>query len=98
MHFDRVIGSWDGRPSARWRKRIAQHARDCSLCSGHQAGLVPAEGLLAGLGLVPMPTTLTDLAGLTALNDAEHLPSPWPSTRRDTKAGAISRLWEATTM
>ncbi|MFE9647499.1 sigma-70 family RNA polymerase sigma factor [Streptomyces sp. NPDC006365] len=69
--LDQLIGNWDGRPSPLWRKRIARHARDCVLCSGHQAELVPAEGLLVGLGLVPVAAALTGLAGLTAFQDAE---------------------------
>jgi uncharacterized protein YkwD len=51
------LGGWDGRPSALWRKRIARHARACAHCAGLWTGLVPAEGLLAGLLLVP-PTGL----------------------------------------
>ncbi|MEU0430244.1 sigma-70 family RNA polymerase sigma factor [Streptomyces sp. NPDC006290] len=47
-----VLASWNGRPSALWRKRIARHARDCVRCSGLWSGLVPAEGLLAGLALI----------------------------------------------
>ncbi|MEU9861219.1 sigma-70 family RNA polymerase sigma factor [Streptomyces sp. NPDC047971] len=47
------LGGWDGRPSALWRKRIARHARGCAHCAGLWTGLVPAEGLLAGLLLVP---------------------------------------------
>ncbi|MGW1052700.1 sigma-70 family RNA polymerase sigma factor [Streptomyces sp. NPDC002521] len=47
-----VVASWDGRPSALWRKRIARHARGCTLCSGLWSGLMPAEGLLAGLALI----------------------------------------------
>ncbi|HZF91550.1 sigma-70 family RNA polymerase sigma factor [Streptomyces sp.] len=47
-----VLATWDGRPSALWRKRIARHARGCALCSGLWSGLMPAEGLLAGLALV----------------------------------------------
>ncbi|MER7537667.1 sigma-70 family RNA polymerase sigma factor [Streptomyces sp. NPDC097704] len=46
-------GTWDGHPSALWRKRIARHARACAYCAGMWSGLVPAEGLLAGLLLVP---------------------------------------------
>lgn len=46
--------SWDGVPSALWRKRIARHARTCAVCSGHWSGLIPAEGLLVGLALVPV--------------------------------------------
>ncbi|MEU2353084.1 sigma-70 family RNA polymerase sigma factor [Streptomyces misionensis] len=47
-----VLAAWDGKPSALWRKRIARHARGCPRCSGLWSGLMPAEGLLAGLALV----------------------------------------------
>ncbi|MEU3063703.1 sigma-70 family RNA polymerase sigma factor [Streptomyces subrutilus] len=57
-----VTAGWDGRPSALWRKRIARHARECVRCSGLWSGLVPAEGLLAGLALVPVSAAL--LAGV----------------------------------
>ncbi|MGW2439049.1 sigma-70 family RNA polymerase sigma factor [Streptomyces goshikiensis] len=53
-----VTAGWDGRPSALWRKRIARHARECMRCSGLFSGLVPAEGLLAGLALVPVGAAL----------------------------------------
>ncbi|MGV9254472.1 sigma-70 family RNA polymerase sigma factor [Streptomyces sp. NPDC003697] len=53
-----VLASWDGRPSALWRKRIARHARECARCSGLWGGLMPAEGLLAGLALVPVAPAL----------------------------------------
>ncbi|MFF8381441.1 sigma-70 family RNA polymerase sigma factor [Streptomyces sp. NPDC015661] len=54
--------AWDGRPSALWRKRISRHARACAYCAGLWSGLVPAEGLLAGLLLVPPAALL--LAGV----------------------------------
>ncbi|MEV6953060.1 sigma-70 family RNA polymerase sigma factor [Streptomyces sp. NPDC051183] len=57
-----VAASWDGLPSALWRKRIARHARECVRCSGLWGGLMPAEGLLAGLALVPVSVAL--LAGV----------------------------------
>ncbi|MFD7560498.1 sigma-70 family RNA polymerase sigma factor [Streptomyces sp. NPDC059835] len=63
-----VVGTWDGEPSALWRKRIARHARECVRCSGLWSGLVPAEGLLAGLALVPLSAALlawTRTAGAT---------------------------------
>ncbi|WP_447029704.1 sigma-70 family RNA polymerase sigma factor [Streptomyces hypolithicus] len=50
---------WDGGPSALWRKRIARHARDCATCAGRSGDLVPAEGLLARLSLVPLPLSLS---------------------------------------
>lgn len=49
-----LVEEWDGVPSALWRKRMARHARECTVCSGFSAGLVPAERLLAGLALVPV--------------------------------------------
>ncbi|MER6565507.1 sigma-70 family RNA polymerase sigma factor [Streptomyces sp. NPDC001093] len=62
-----VLASWDGRPSALWRKRIARHARGCSRCSGLWSGLMPAEGLLAGLALVAaspaLPARISASAG-----------------------------------
>lgn len=57
----RTLTAWDGRPSALWRKRIARHARDCIRCAGMWSGLMPAEGLLAGLALVPVPAVLLAL-------------------------------------
>ncbi|MFJ3231050.1 sigma-70 family RNA polymerase sigma factor [Streptomyces sp. NPDC086787] len=59
-----MLGTWDGRPSALWRKRIARHARDCVSCAGRWSGLMPVEGLLAGLALVPVTAAL--LAGARA--------------------------------
>ncbi|MEU8589437.1 sigma-70 family RNA polymerase sigma factor [Streptomyces sp. NPDC048664] len=56
------LAGWDGRPSALWRKRIARHARECVRCAGQWNGLMPAEGLLAGLALLPVPAAL--LSGL----------------------------------
>ncbi|MFC9283193.1 sigma-70 family RNA polymerase sigma factor [Streptomyces collinus] len=53
-----VLAAWDGVPSALWRKRIARHARGCARCSGLWSGLLPAEGLLAGLALVAVSTAL----------------------------------------
>ncbi|MFH0521420.1 sigma-70 family RNA polymerase sigma factor [Streptomyces sp. M41] len=55
-----MLGTWDGRPSALWRKRIARHARGCGYCSGLWSGLMPAEGLLAGLALVAATPGLLD--------------------------------------
>ncbi|MFG2616630.1 sigma-70 family RNA polymerase sigma factor [Streptomyces sp. NPDC048507] len=68
-----VTGTWDGLPSALWRKRIARHARECLRCSGLWNGLVPAEGLLAGLALVPVTAAL--LAGVRAATAAGFAPA-----------------------
>ena len=50
--------AWDGVPAALWRKRLGRHARECPACSQHQRELMPAEGLLAGMALVPLPAGL----------------------------------------
>ncbi|MDX6345341.1 MAG: hypothetical protein QOF84_131 [Streptomyces sp.] len=50
-----LLSPWNGVPSALWRKRIARHTRECPLCARQWEGMIPAEGLLAGLGLVPPP-------------------------------------------
>jgi len=54
-----ITADWDGRPHPLWRKRIARHTRDCRHCSPAWSGLVAAERLLAGLGLVPLPPGLS---------------------------------------
>ena len=53
-----TIADWDGVPSPLWRKRIARHIRACGRCGAQQDGLIPAERLLAGLTLVPLPGAL----------------------------------------
>ncbi|MFC5661589.1 sigma-70 family RNA polymerase sigma factor [Kitasatospora misakiensis] len=50
-----VTTGWDGTPNSVWRKRIARHVRSCVSCDGLGRDLFPAEGLLAGLALVPVP-------------------------------------------
>jgi len=57
--FDALARRWDGRPSSAWRKLFARHVRECVTCAVHREGLVPAERLLVGLGLVPVPALLT---------------------------------------
>ncbi|MFD0273199.1 sigma-70 family RNA polymerase sigma factor [Kitasatospora sp. NPDC127111] len=54
-----VTTGWDGTPNSVWRKRIARHIRGCAACDGLGRDLFPAEGLLAGLALVPIPLDST---------------------------------------
>ncbi|MEU0008748.1 sigma-70 family RNA polymerase sigma factor [Streptomyces sp. NPDC006314] len=88
-----VLASWDGRPSALWRKRIARHARGCARCSGLWSGLMPAEGLLAGLGLVAASSALlasvrSASGGMATTGSASRLggsgshTGPGPGTRQ----------------
>ncbi|MFC4983195.1 sigma-70 family RNA polymerase sigma factor [Streptomyces atroolivaceus] len=53
-----LLPSWDRHPSALWRKRLNRHVRDCPYCWSARGGLIPAEGLLGRLALVPLPLGL----------------------------------------
>ncbi|MEU2061232.1 sigma-70 family RNA polymerase sigma factor [Streptomyces sp. NPDC013455] len=80
-----VLASWDGVPSALWRKRIARHARECGRCGGLWSGLLPAEGLLAGLALIAaspalLATTRSAAAGMTAAGSSAPVPPADPQT------------------
>ncbi|MFJ3204236.1 sigma-70 family RNA polymerase sigma factor [Streptomyces sp. NPDC086989] len=68
-----VTAGWDGAPSTLWRKRIARHARECVRCAGLWGGLLPAEGLLAGLALVPVGAAL--LAGVRSAATGGFVPA-----------------------
>ncbi|MFD7748915.1 sigma-70 family RNA polymerase sigma factor [Streptomyces sp. NPDC059698] len=76
--LDDIAADWDGRPSALWRKRLARHAGECTVCSGLRSGLVPAEGLLVGLALVPMAAVAGAGAAPELLATAAHLRAPAP--------------------
>jgi len=54
-----ITAGWDGQPSPLWRKRLARHVRDCRACLPAPEEMVPAERLLIGLALVPVPAVLT---------------------------------------
>ncbi|UUU25248.1 sigma-70 family RNA polymerase sigma factor [Streptomyces sp. DSM 40750] len=58
----RATARWSGQPDSVWRKRIARHIRGCARCDGHgRPGevVVPAERLLVGLALLPVPVGFT---------------------------------------
>ncbi|WP_338931368.1 sigma-70 family RNA polymerase sigma factor [Streptomyces netropsis] len=80
-----LVAPWDGTPSALWRKRLARHTRGCAGCGGAGASLVPAEGLLVGLGLVPVSGALLGWWGGGAVLDTQPVaysapPDPAPYT------------------
>ncbi|RPK87492.1 MULTISPECIES: sigma-70 family RNA polymerase sigma factor [Streptomyces] len=75
-----ITAGWDGVPSALWRKRLARHARECTVCSGHGSALVPAEGLLVGLALVPVAAMAGAGAAPELLATAARLRAPGPGT------------------
>ncbi|MDG4858349.1 sigma-70 family RNA polymerase sigma factor, partial [Streptomyces sp. T-3] len=53
-----LTAGWDGRPDSVWRKRIARHLRYCPECGEPAADAIPAQRLLVGLVLVPLPAGL----------------------------------------
>ncbi|QJT04445.1 sigma-70 family RNA polymerase sigma factor [Streptomyces asoensis] len=60
---------WNGRPDSVWRKRLARHIRGCGYCGDTRESVVPAERLLVGIALVPVPAGFTislALGGKTA--------------------------------
>lgn len=66
---------WDGLPSSVWRKRFARHTRECVACAARTHEMVPAERLLAGLALVPIPALLAaKWAGITVSPSASSAP------------------------
>ncbi|MFF7091100.1 sigma-70 family RNA polymerase sigma factor [Streptomyces rubradiris] len=93
-----VLASWDGLPSALWRKRIARHARECARCGGLWSGLLPAEGLLAGLALVAVSSALTAAARSTVaagLRPTGYAASATPDTGATGSDAAHSRTGRA---
>ncbi|MER5428727.1 sigma-70 family RNA polymerase sigma factor [Streptomyces sp. NPDC002588] len=59
-----LTARWDGRPDSVWRKRLARHIRGCGYCGDTRESVVPAERLLVGIALVPVPVGFTLSLGL----------------------------------
>ncbi|MDX3118911.1 sigma-70 family RNA polymerase sigma factor, partial [Streptomyces scabiei] len=53
-----LTARWTGRPDSVWRKRLARHIRGCGYCGDAREPVVPAERLLVGIALVPVPAGL----------------------------------------
>jgi RNA polymerase sigma factor (sigma-70 family) len=65
-----LTARWSGRPDSVWRKRLARHIRGCGYCGDTREAVVPAERLLVGIALVPIPVGFTlslALGGKTAV-------------------------------
>ncbi|WP_234383394.1 sigma-70 family RNA polymerase sigma factor [Streptomyces dysideae] len=54
-----LTARWNGRPDSVWRKRLARHIRGCGYCGDTHDSVVPAERLLVGIALVPIPVGFT---------------------------------------
>ncbi|MEU6304190.1 RNA polymerase sigma factor [Streptomyces chartreusis] len=54
-----LTARWNGRPDSVWRKRLARHIRGCGDCGDTPEAVVPAERLLVGIALVPVPVGFT---------------------------------------
>ncbi|MDH6453223.1 RNA polymerase sigma factor (sigma-70 family) [Streptomyces sp. SAI-149] len=54
-----LTAPWSNRPDSVWRKRLARHIRGCGYCGDTREAVVPAERLLVGIALVPVPVGFT---------------------------------------
>ena len=81
-----VTAGWNGEPSPLWRKRLARHVRECPQCLPGPDELVPAERLLIGLALVPVPALLS-----RAVFSAIMSPGAVPPAARPAHLGRAGR-------
>ncbi|MET7685040.1 sigma-70 family RNA polymerase sigma factor [Streptomyces sp. NPDC005423] len=70
----RLTLDWNGAPSGLWRKRLGRHVRQCPRCVRREEGMLPPEGLLAPLALLPVPAAL--LAWRPWLSAGTHAAAP----------------------
>jgi RNA polymerase sigma factor (sigma-70 family) len=83
-----TAAQWRGEESPLWRKRFARHVRECAQCSDIATDLVPAERLLAGLSLVPLPAGYA--AYMLAAAHAGHAGGAATTTITTTNANAAA--------
>ncbi|WNM30553.1 sigma-70 family RNA polymerase sigma factor [Streptomyces sp. Li-HN-5-11] len=75
-----LTARWDGHPDSVWRKRLARHLRACAYCGEAREPVVPAERLLVGIALVPLPVGFTlslALGGKTAAAAGASASAGW---------------------
>ncbi|MFE2069199.1 RNA polymerase sigma factor [Streptomyces sp. NPDC059467] len=75
-----LTARWDGRPDSVWRKRLARHIRGCGYCGDTRESVVPADRLLVGIALVPVPVGFTlslALGGKTAVAATAATSTGW---------------------
>jgi RNA polymerase sigma factor (sigma-70 family) len=92
LDLQAAASDWDGAPSVLWRKRLARHTRECPVCARHWGDMLPAEGLLVGLGLVPLPLGIVATKLLGGAGTGTGI-----ITGAHTATGLIRRLVQALT-
>jgi RNA polymerase sigma factor (sigma-70 family) len=99
-----AAADWNGAPAPLWRKRLTRHIRSCEVCAGVASTIVPAERLLPGLVLLPVPIGLTAaLLGKTAAvapaavtaSAATLTGASTASTGAGVKAGLLGQLLQS---
>ena len=91
--LEAAAADWDGTPDPLWRKRLSRHTRSCAVCLPAAAGILPAERLLPGLVLLPVPIGLTAaLLGKTASASAALAGVSTATTSAGVKAGLLGSL------
>jgi RNA polymerase sigma factor (sigma-70 family) len=93
--LDSVTADWDGLPGPMWRKRIGRHIRSCSECTRATAGRVPAERLLAGYALLPVPVALAGMVIGKIPFAAAATTAVTSGTAASTGTGAFTHLAQA---
>jgi len=98
--LDAAAADWDGTPTPLWRKRLTRHTRSCNVCKG--SAIVPAERLLPGVVLLPVPIGLTAaILGKTAvlapatLSGSSAAAAAGASTGAGAKAGLLGQLLQS---
>jgi len=100
-----AAAGWDGTPAPLWRKRLIRHTRTCDVCRASASAIVPAERLLPGLVLLPVPIGLTAAllaktaaiapATLAASSAAAVTGASGASTGAGIKAGLLAQLLQS---
>jgi RNA polymerase sigma factor (sigma-70 family) len=100
-----AAADWDGTPTPLWRKRLTRHTRTCRVCQAAASAIVPAERLLPGLVLLPVPIGLTAAvlakaaaiapATLTASSAAAVTGASSASTGAGIKVGLLTQFLQS---